>query len=351
MKKHLFGFLVLFITVAFVSCKKDSDNVTGRFEKGIFIANEGQFNAGNGSITYYDDEADTSALAIFEDVNNRPLGDVVQSITFHNDYAYIVVNNSNKMEVVNTNTFKEVATIDGLALPRYFMGIDDNKGYVTQWGADGVSGSIQIIDLVSNTITGSITTPAGAPNKMYMFNGRIYVGHDGGFGVDESFSIVNPLTDEVVETIPTNFNPDEMAQDSEGNIWVMARGWFDFVTYDSYPAYLTAYDSNHNILKEFELPGNYPSDLFINADGDKLFFILNGEIVSVNPNSNTLDITVVANDTYFYSLGYDADNRRLYAGDPVDYVSQGNVKVYDESGNLLNTIDAGVSPGETNTSK
>lgn len=350
MKKHLFGFLVLFISLAFLSCEKDSNDKV-RYENGIFIVNEGQFGTGNGSITFYDEAADSSAFEIFQRTNDRPLGDVVQSITFHNGYAYIPVNNSNKVEVVNATTFEEVATISDLFFPSHFIAINDNKGYVSQWGWDGRSGSIQIIDLNSNMVIDSIVTPAGGPNKLYMFDDKVYVGHSGGLGFDESFSVVNPASDEVVETISTNYNPDEMAQDADGNIWVMSRGYFDFATYDSYPAYLTAYDSNHNVLKDFELPGNYPSDLIINADGDKLFFILNGEIISINTDNNTLDMTVVANDAYFYSLGYDADERKLYAGDPVDYVSQGNVKVYNESGNLLNTIDAGVSPGEINASK
>jgi hypothetical protein len=352
MKKHLFGFLILFIAIAFMSCKKDSvENEVGQYEQGIFIVNEGQFGVGNGSISYYDDEADSTALEIFQAVNNRPLGDVVQSIAFHNDYAYIVVNNSNKIEVVNANTFEEVATISGFQLPSHFMAVSDSKAYVSQWGWNGSSGSIQIIDLNSNTVTDSIMTGGGGPNKIYMFDNKVYVGHNGGFGSDELFAIVNPVSDEVIETISTNYNPDEMATDANGNIWVLSRGYFDFVTYDSYPAYLTAYDSNHNVLKDFELPGNYPSDLFISADKNQLFFILNGEVLSVDANSSTLDMAVVANETYFYSLGYDAGERKLYVGDAIDYVSQGNVRVYDESGILLNTIDAGVVPGEINTSK
>ncbi|MGK0389747.1 MAG: hypothetical protein ACI94Y_002492 [Maribacter sp.] len=352
MKKHLFGFLILFITIAFMSCGEDnSTDNSGRYEKGIFIVNEGQFGVGNGSISYYDDEADSTALEIFQAINNRPLGDVVQSISFHNDYAYIVVNNSNKVEVVNANTFEEVATISGLVLPSHFMGINDNKGYVSQWGWNGKSGSIQIIDLNSNMVIDSIVTGSSGPNKMYMFNDKVYVGHNGGFGFDESFFIVNPVNDAIIETISTNYNPDEMAIDANGNLWVLSKGYFDFITNDSYTAFLTAYDSDHNILKDFELSSNYPSDLFMSADEDQLFFILNGEVLSVNPNSSTLDITVVANDAYFYSLGYDASEKKLYVGDAVDYVSQGNVRVYDESGSLLNTINAGVVPGEINTSR
>ena len=74
-------------------------------------------------------------------------------MTEHNDKYYIVVNNSSKIEIVNKTDFVSTGVIEGLAQPRYFLGIDNQKAYVSQWGANGLDGSLAIIDLSDNSVT------------------------------------------------------------------------------------------------------------------------------------------------------------------------------------------------------
>eukprot|EP01034_Spumella_vulgaris_P009002 gene9002-11428_t len=42
---------------------------------------------------------DSLKTDIFQSVNGAPLGDILQSMTYINDRAYIVVNNSGKIEI------------------------------------------------------------------------------------------------------------------------------------------------------------------------------------------------------------------------------------------------------------
>ena len=58
---------------------------------------------------------------MFFQTNGTPLGDVVQSITQFNNNAYVVVNNSNKIEVIDITNFSSIATITGFTSPRYFL--------------------------------------------------------------------------------------------------------------------------------------------------------------------------------------------------------------------------------------
>ena len=59
--------------------------------------------------------------AAYMQANRAALGDVAQSMVIQSDRAYVVVNNSNKVEVVSLPHFKSVASIGGLKLPRYFV--------------------------------------------------------------------------------------------------------------------------------------------------------------------------------------------------------------------------------------
>ena len=56
---------------------------------------------------------------IFSQINSFQLGDVVQSMNIIDEKAYIVVNNSSKIEVANIDSMNSIATIQGLISPRY----------------------------------------------------------------------------------------------------------------------------------------------------------------------------------------------------------------------------------------
>ena len=177
--------LICFITAA--SCSDDDSvgpGITPTGQDGYFIVNEGLFNGANTTLSYYDRALDTVLNNVFETAVGRPLGDQTQSMTVFDDRGFIVVQNSAKVEVINRDDFSWIATIsDNIISPRYFLGIDATKGYVTDWGADGVSGTVNVIDLATYQVTKTIPVGQG-PNQMVLLNGRVYVANNGGFGKD-----------------------------------------------------------------------------------------------------------------------------------------------------------------------
>ena len=119
MKKLKFYALILVtvISVSFSSCDDDDNQPKGKFEEGVFVVNEGNFQDANGTISHISPDG-TVTQDLFGTVNNGlALGDVVQSMSIDGEFAYIVVNNSNKMEVVNANTFAAEYTLKNVLLP------------------------------------------------------------------------------------------------------------------------------------------------------------------------------------------------------------------------------------------
>ncbi|MBN1650728.1 MAG: hypothetical protein JW857_05340, partial [Bacteroidales bacterium] len=112
MTKSTFKFSSIFILLASIfiaSCTKTEEKespVYGKYERGTLISNEGTFGSGNGSISYYDPTEDTVTNEIFQLENSRSLGDVVQSVSKIGDYAFIQVNNANKIEIADASSFK-----------------------------------------------------------------------------------------------------------------------------------------------------------------------------------------------------------------------------------------------------
>ena len=110
------NFLIILLSVlVLASCQNDSirPNVPiGLYENGYFVTNEGNFGTGNGSLSFIDDRGSVSNN-IFAQTNSFSLGDVVQSMEIINGKAFIVVNNSSKIEVANIITSNEFSIFKG----------------------------------------------------------------------------------------------------------------------------------------------------------------------------------------------------------------------------------------------
>ncbi len=349
MKMNLRNYLLIFCLSFFMaSCEKGPEEVLP-YENGIFVINEGNFQAGNGSITYYDLISGRHEQNIFQTVNNRPLGDVVQSLSFYGDYAYIVVNNSNKVEVVNRKTFEEVATIEGLSFPRHFLAVSENKGYISQWG-DGFTASIAIIDLSTWEVTSEIITGGNGAEKMLQIGDNVWVGHSGGYGNDNIISIIDVNTDQVTQNITTDlYNPSDLVLDGQGKVWVLQQGGCgmfdnDFNCTEVFNGGLTSYNStDFSLSSHVEFVGNYPSGLCINANGSHLYYLFNGSVYRQGTSHSLFETTPwINNTTYYYGLNafYDL----VYACDAKDYASQGAVDIFDSNGTQVSNISSGIIP-------
>src|SRR4051812_27111387 len=102
--------LWLVIITVLASCHKDQAPLIPE-SKGVYIMNEGNFNFGNGEVSFYDPGTNEVSNSLFHTANGYSLGDVVQSMYIKDSLAFIVVNNSQKIEVVKIPSFKQVRAI------------------------------------------------------------------------------------------------------------------------------------------------------------------------------------------------------------------------------------------------
>ena len=216
------------------SCNKTEDKpVDTGFLHGVYIVNEGGYSNNNGSITYIDKASSLIYYNLFKQVNGRGPGDVIQSFAISNDMGFIVANNSQKVEVVDLETFASIGTITGVDYPRYFLGISNTKGYVT----DGAfQGNVLVIDLESFQISSQITVGNG-PENIIMTGDMVFVANSGGWASDSTVSVISTQVDQVVKTILVGDNPTDLVEDVNGDVWVLCKG-------------KVTYDQNWNIISE-----------------------------------------------------------------------------------------------------
>jgi hypothetical protein len=334
------------ILILFAGCKKNNDNnPSGAFANCIFIINEGPYQTGSGSISAFNRETLEVTDDLFETENGRPLGNIVQSMTVYQDKAFIVVNNSNKIEVVNLEDFKSVATIENLKLPRYFIGFDNNKGYVSCWDS-----TVKVINLVDYSIITSIQTGSG-PDEMILAGDRLFVINSGGYNVDSTVSVIRTDDEEPFVLLEVGDRPSGIQKDADGNIWILCsgKGWNGFPAPGDTPAKLVCIDPvSIEIIKEIPFPDseNHPDNLVIDENGTSLYYNHPEGIFSFSIHDSTLDTQpLISWNTMFYGLGYDKETEMIMATDPLDYSQNGWVYRFNATdGTTVDSFMVGVIP-------
>ena len=339
--------LLAFVVLVLGACKKDNTQPDKRFGPGIFIVNEGPFQNGSGTISFWDRQSGTIQQSIFFEQNGEDLGNIAQSMTLAGNQAFIVINNGGKVVAVDAATFKKSGEITGLALPRYMVVPEGSStGFVSQWGTTGTDGSVAVVNTSNYTVTQTIPTGSGA-ETMLLVGDELWVANSGGFGRDSTISIIDVNTLTVKESIVVGDNPNGLVLDSDGNIWVTCAGYahnFDPNDPLSTKGKLLRI-TDKSITKTFELP-NDAGRLVINSQGTRLFYLDNrygGKVFDFYTNQPQLNSTPFL-DGAWYSLGYDFVENTLLVANAGDFSSAGSASVVDANGNLVRELMTGIIP-------
>lgn len=343
---RLFSRLFLvWVAVVLLACNSDDSVPTpefkGKYSSGVFIINEGNFGTDNSAISFYDRETESVSNNIFKEVNDRPLGNTAQSMAIVDSLAYIVVNASNKLEVVSYATFASKGGIEeGLANPRYFAALND-KGYITNWGDFGEVGPfIAVVNLNTLVIEKKIETGNG-PEAIRAIGEKLFFTNN--FG--NTLGVLDPATGDVAEVTLHN-SPASIAEDKNGKLWVICSGGYD-------ENYLPKNDgklfrinpANSAIEDSFEL-GRSASKMVMNGRGDEIFYISGSGVYRMDIDAEAAPATawVADESASFYGLGYDPVEDVIYIGDDNAFQGSGTVYRYSLEGSLLDSFEAGIGP-------
>ena len=122
--------------LALLACDKIPELPSGPADGGksirMVVVNEGLFTTNTAalSVIYEDGEV---LFDVFRQVNQRPLGDVAQSMTMMGGYYFVAVNNSRRIEILDPNTFKSVGNIryKNSGSPRFIAPLTDSTAFVS----------------------------------------------------------------------------------------------------------------------------------------------------------------------------------------------------------------------------
>ncbi len=306
---------------------------------GFFICNEGNFRWSNASLAFYSETEDTVYQEIFRQANNRPLGDVAQSMTIIDGKGYVVVNNSGKVEVINPLTAQSEKTIDGLMSPRYIVPTGDGRAYVSDLYAQAIT----VIDLASHQIVDTISYPDWTEYWVVTPSGIV------GCGVKRGkVFIIDPATDQIIQEQTLRPEISGMVTDRQGHLWVLCNGGFEQML----PALYKLRIPNLTPIDSFVFRRikDHPGNLTITPAGDSLFFS-NYHIYAMDiadtklPDAPYFEVT---NRRTIYHLSCHPRKPWLIATDAIDYVQEGKVLILSRTptgGQLIDSLQVGIIPG------
>lgn len=334
------------VVLTFFSCRKDKPpvlpqqgNISVSTTKRLLICNEGNYGQNNGSLSVYDPLSNAVLISAFSASNpNYTLGDVVQSINKFKGNYYVVVNNSGKIVVCNSN-FARLGTIDSLISPRYIEFVSNDKAYVSNLQLDSTRPNyIQVIDLNARRLVSKIRVD-GWSEEMATSYGNVYVTNQS----KKKIYVINTEHDAVTDSIDVGATSAGIVKDENEKLWVSCNAKS---AQNLSPRLVRINPVNNSKEADITLNStqNSISRLCINGSGNTLYFLMN-DVFKMDIGSTSPINIIQQNAHTFYGLCIDPNDETVYVSDAGNYNSNGTLLRYNSTYGAIGTYTVGVIPG------
>lgn len=345
----------IFLSFLFLAwgCKKENPAIVfDTKEEGYIIVNEGQFGKNNGSVSFLEAEGNYIFNDLFLAQNGVSLGgDILQSIQFNDGKAYLVINNSNKIVVVDSTTFEYIDEIIGIFSPRekVFSGA---KSFITRLFTNN-------LDVYENGSFSESLDVGGDAERMFIYNNKLFVPVKIPYGASSDvkgvkvFNLSDLSDDNFIQTVN---GAESIAADGAGNLWILCNGGFSYDT-DNPKVDGKIYKVNPSTLEKIDSLSfgdvNFsPAELKKAVGSNDLYFREGSKIYKLNTSSSPISYDLILTSSAVYTNGFlvDAVKNQVIITDAVDYSSQGDIFLYNLTTKALKkTLKSEVGPSKIYT--
>lgn len=347
MGKNGYQILIAFC-LFFLSCKKENNSLLPPTTSGtkVFVVCEGSLGNGNAQLDFYSPTKDSFYQNVFENINGFSLGDVFQSMSFIDNKYFLCINNSDKIQVMDTPLYS-LASIN-VPKPRYLTPVTANKAYVSSL----FSNRIFVLNTATYQIEDTIFFTYKNTESILKYGNDVWVcAWD---TANQNLYKVDATSNTIIDSFSIGVAaPQEIILDKENKAWVLAGN----VAKGKNVSLVRVDLNNKQVLQTFTFltSADVVKPVFNNAK-DTLYFIevnysggaQNNGVYRMNIHDNQLPIQAfipALQNQYFWALGINPWNSDVYIGDPKGFVQKGAMVIYGTDGVLKKQFACGVGPG------
>lgn len=292
----------------------------------------------------------------------KELGDVGNDIRVYGSKLYVVVNCSNKMEVLDARTGVRISQVDipNCRYVNFYRGhayVSSYVGPVQLNNPNAVKGAVYKVDTLTLKVVDKCTV-GYQPEELEVLGEYLYVANSGGYmapNYDNTVSVIEFEGFRQMQKIPVGINLHRIRADRHGRLWVTSRGDYETISSN---LYVLQKKSGRNEMEVTDTL-NIPCSNFC-ISGDSLYYystewnnytqqntitygIINTETMKRVSDSFITDGTQ-ADITIPYGISIHPDTGDIYITDAKNYVSSGVLHCYSKDGKHKWSVRTGDIP-------
>ncbi len=376
---HILHTLTAMLTVLtlFAACREDEIVVPTQYDiipgltdegggyAGLYLLNEGNMGSNKCTLDYLDYRNGYYVRNLYAERNPsqiKELGDVGNDIQVYGSRIYVVVNCSNKVEVLDAHTGKRIGQVDvpncrNIRFYRRYAYVTSYVGPVQLNNPDAVPGAVYKIDTLSLAVTDRCTV-GYQPNGLEIIGDYIYVANSGGYmapNYDHTVSVIEIPTFRQIEKIPVGINLGAIGKDAYGKLWVTSMGDYASVRSNLFVLQRKANRNRMEVTDTLDIPCTG-----FCIHGDSLFYYstewnnytqsntVTYGIVNVKTKQRITDAFITDGTekdiTIPYGLLVHPTTGDIYVTDAKNYVSSGVLHCYSRDGKHKWSVRTGDIP-------
>lgn len=331
----LFAVVLLFNMSSCTSDSAEFEISPITYQNGYFISNEGNFNSQGAKVTFLTRDLSLKQDDVYGYNNNKEiLGDVLQTIGLNGNKAYLVINNSNKIVVVDRYTFKKLGVITnqidnprGIAFANDFI-------YVSNLNFSTNATSVTKYKASDYSFVSKITMTGGA-DKAVEAGGNIFV-QNATSGYGNMITYINTSNDSKTElTVPNGKINSTISYKS--NVYTISSTATD--------SYIYKISGTGAMTPVVTLTG-IPSATNLQIDNDKIYFSSANKVYTTSLATPTVPasplLTAADGGPYFTLYGFNVIDGRIFASDVKQFTQESEMTVYSATtGTKLSSLKTG----------
>lgn len=332
---------IIIIALIVISCEKEKPSNNKPYpytDSGFYFVNEGNFTWGNGTLSFFSLDSLKVYNKVFSTVSGMPLGDIPIRVNEYLGRLYIIVNNSGRVEILDTNSGTYYGSIEGLVSPRDIAFLGEGKAVISSLYSD----SLTLVNIIDNEILSYINIGCSS-ECIQTGNDYIFVSN---WSDGNKIVVLDLNTLDIVKTIDVVKEPSDMLIDKDGNLRVICSGGY---MNDEFPALISIDMESLEVISSLNFPDKdcSPSELVINNTLDTMYY-LNGGIYRITYNATSIpeDSFIESDQRNLYRLGYNRAGDKLIVTDAVDYVQKGYIYLYSATGQEIFKAKTNIIPGK-----